>query len=183
VKPVRILYVPQFGDSPVDPTVRASVGAGARSFANPGSVEEGKAPFAIEPLAPAWGVIGQVGLAWLLNSKPGWQGSITSALEEMAANGKARTGQEYFAALNTFKELEQSLSLFFNDYDVILTPTAAAALAGYGALSKADRWKRGRAQDPCGLHRIRQHFGLPRNQHSVRSGAQRLADRRPASRC
>jgi Asp-tRNA(Asn)/Glu-tRNA(Gln) amidotransferase A subunit family amidase len=68
-------------------------------------------------------VIGQVGLAWLLNSKPRWQGSITLALEEMAANGKARTGQEYFAALNTFKELERSLSLFFNDYDVILTPT------------------------------------------------------------
>jgi aspartyl-tRNA(Asn)/glutamyl-tRNA(Gln) amidotransferase subunit A len=67
-----------------------------------------------------------VGLAWLLNSKPGWQGGITSALEEMAANGKARTGQEYFAALNTFKELERSLSLFFNDYDVILTPTVAA---------------------------------------------------------
>jgi len=62
------------------------------------------------PLAPAWGVIGQVGLAWLLNSKPGWQGRITSVLEEMAANGKARTGQEYFAALNTFKELERSLS-------------------------------------------------------------------------
>jgi aspartyl-tRNA(Asn)/glutamyl-tRNA(Gln) amidotransferase subunit A len=127
VKPVRILYVPQFGDSPVDPTVQASVAAAAGTFANLGhAVEEGKAPFAIEPLAPAWGVIGQVGLAWLLNSKPGWQGSITLALEEMAANGKARTGQEYFAALNTFKELEQSLSLFFNDYDVILTPTVAA---------------------------------------------------------
>jgi aspartyl-tRNA(Asn)/glutamyl-tRNA(Gln) amidotransferase subunit A len=28
--------------------------------------------------------------------------------------------------LNSFKELEQSLSLFFNDYDVILTPTVAA---------------------------------------------------------
>jgi hypothetical protein len=75
---------------------------------------------------PTAGGGGQVGLAWLLNSKPGWQGRITSALEEMAANGKARTGQEYFAASNTFKELEQSLSLFFNDCDVILTPTVAA---------------------------------------------------------
>ena len=75
MKPIRILYVPQFGDSPVDPTVRASVAAAAGTFAELGhSVEEGKAPFAIEPLAPAWGVIGQVGLAWLLNSKPGWQG-------------------------------------------------------------------------------------------------------------
>jgi aspartyl-tRNA(Asn)/glutamyl-tRNA(Gln) amidotransferase subunit A len=127
IKPVRILYVPQFGDSPVDPTVRASVAAAAGIFAGLGhSVDEGKAPFAIEPLATAWGVVGQVGLAWLLESKLGWQEKINSALQEMAVNGSARTGREYFSALNTFKELEQSLSLFFNGYDVILTPTAAA---------------------------------------------------------
>jgi hypothetical protein len=29
-------------------------------------------------------------------------------MEEMAANGKARTGREYFAALNAFQELERS---------------------------------------------------------------------------
>ena len=113
LKPCRILYVPQFGDSPVDPEVRASVATQRRYLPNLGhSVEEGEAPFAIEPLAQAWGVIGQVGLAWLLDSKPGWQGKITPALEEMAANGKARTGREYFAALNTFKELEQSSFAF-----------------------------------------------------------------------
>jgi aspartyl-tRNA(Asn)/glutamyl-tRNA(Gln) amidotransferase subunit A len=125
--PCRILYVPQFGDSPVDPEIRASVATAAQIFADLGhSVEEGEAPFAIEPLAQAWGVIGQVGLAWLLDSKPGWQGKITPALEEMAAQGKVRTGREYFAALNAFKELEQSLSFFFQDYEAILTPTAAA---------------------------------------------------------
>jgi aspartyl-tRNA(Asn)/glutamyl-tRNA(Gln) amidotransferase subunit A len=125
--PCRILYVPQFGDSPVDPEVRASVAMTAEIFADLGhSLDEGEAPFAIEPLAQAWGVIGQVGLAWLLDSKPGWEGKITPALEEMAAQGKARTGPEYFAALNVFKELEQSLSFFFQDYEAILTPTAAA---------------------------------------------------------
>jgi len=127
VRPSRILYVPQFAGSPVDPEVRANVATAAQRFKKLGHwVEEGQAPFAIEPLAQAWGVIGQVGLAWLLESKPGWQGKITPALEEMAANGKARTGREYFAALNAFKELEQSLSVFFLGYDAILTPTAAA---------------------------------------------------------
>jgi aspartyl-tRNA(Asn)/glutamyl-tRNA(Gln) amidotransferase subunit A len=130
VEPVRsnrILYVPQFADSPVDPEVRASVAVAAQLFADLGhSVEEGKAPFTIEPLAQAWGVVGQVGLAWLLETKPDWKGKITPALEEMAVNGKARTGREYFDALNIFKELEQSLSLFFEAYDAILTPTAAA---------------------------------------------------------
>jgi aspartyl-tRNA(Asn)/glutamyl-tRNA(Gln) amidotransferase subunit A len=127
IRPSRILYVPQFADSPVDPEVRANVAAAAQIFAELGhSVDEGKAPFEIEPLAQAWGVIGQVGLAWLLESKSGWQEKITPALAEMAANGKARTGREYFAALNTFKALEQSLSVFFTGYDAILTPTAAA---------------------------------------------------------
>ncbi len=78
----RILYVPQFGDSPVDPEVRASVAGAAQIFAGLGhSVEEGPAPFAIEPLAQAWGVIGQVGLAWLLETKPGWEQKITPAFE------------------------------------------------------------------------------------------------------
>ena len=127
IMPRRILYVPRFGDSPVDPEVTASVAGAARRFADLGhSVDEGKAPFAVEPLAEAWGIIGQVGLAWLLESRPGWQGKITPALAEMAATGKARSGREYFSALNTFQELEQRLSLFFNNYDAILTPTAAA---------------------------------------------------------
>jgi aspartyl-tRNA(Asn)/glutamyl-tRNA(Gln) amidotransferase subunit A len=127
MRPRRILYVPQFANSPVDPEIRTNVAAAAQLFAELGhSVHEGKAPFAIEPLAQAWGVIGQVGLAWLLESKPDWQGKISPAMEEMAANGKARTGREYFAALNTFQELERSLSTFFTNYDVILTPTAAA---------------------------------------------------------
>jgi aspartyl-tRNA(Asn)/glutamyl-tRNA(Gln) amidotransferase subunit A len=127
IKPLRILYIPQFADSPVDPAIKASVAAAAAAFASLGhSVEQGEAPFAIEPLAQAWGVVGQVGLAWLLESKPGWQGTITPTLEEMAANGKARSGREYFTALNTFKDLEQTLSLFFENYDAILTPTAAA---------------------------------------------------------
>ena len=127
VRPSRILYVPQFADSPVDPEVWANVATAAQRFRELGHwVEEGQAPFAIEPLAQAWGVIGQVGLAWLLESKPGWPGKITPALEEMAANGKARTGREYFGALNAFRELEQSLSVFFLGFDAILTPTAAA---------------------------------------------------------
>src|SRR3984885_3802134 len=61
IRPLRILSVPQFADSPVDPEVRTKVAAAAKTFAELGhSVEEGKAPFAIEPLAKAWGVIGQV---------------------------------------------------------------------------------------------------------------------------
>ena len=58
--------MPQFADSPVDPKVKASVAAAAEIFADLGhSVDEGKAPFAIEPLAAGMGRDrpGRLGLA------------------------------------------------------------------------------------------------------------------------
>jgi aspartyl-tRNA(Asn)/glutamyl-tRNA(Gln) amidotransferase subunit A len=44
----------------------------------------------------------------------------------MARNGEKRTGSEYFAALDAVRRLQKSLSIFFSDLDVILTPAAAA---------------------------------------------------------
>jgi aspartyl-tRNA(Asn)/glutamyl-tRNA(Gln) amidotransferase subunit A len=51
---------------------------------------------------------------------------LTDAIEEMAVNGAARSGVEYFFALDAVRELERNLSMFFSRYDLILTPTAAA---------------------------------------------------------
>ena len=81
---------------------------------------------------------------------------------------KPERGREYFAALNTFKELEQSLSLFFNRLRRHShSNRGGPALAGHGTLSQANRWTRSRPQDACGLYRICQHFRLPWNQHSM----------------
>jgi len=123
----RIKFIPSFAGSPVDAEVARSVEAAAKQFAGHGHiVETGEVPFALEPLNQAWGVIGQTGLAWLLESFPGWEGKITPAMEEMGRNGQKRTGPEYVGALDTVRNLRGSLALFFQDYDVILTPSAAA---------------------------------------------------------
>jgi len=123
----KILFVPRFELSPVDPEITASVAASARVLAELGhTVEEGTAPFALDPLNQAWPVVSQVGLAWLLESHADWRGRLTATIEEMALNGMARKGTEYFAALDAVKELQRSLSLFFGRYDLIMTPTAAA---------------------------------------------------------
>ncbi|HEY4815206.1 MAG TPA: amidase [Chthoniobacterales bacterium] len=123
----RIKFIPNFAGSPVDPEIARSVEAAARQFSEHGHVvERGEVPFALEPLNQAWAVIGQTGLAWLLESFPGWEGKITSAMEEMARNGQKRTGSEFVQALDTVRNLRSSLALFFRDFDVILTPSAAA---------------------------------------------------------
>ena len=123
----KILYVPRFGESPVDSEIVASVATSARVLADQGHiVEEGTVPFALEPLNQAWPVISQVGLAWLLQAHHDWRGRLTTAIEEMAVNGKARHGTEYFEALEAVKGLQRSLSVFFGRYDVIMTPAAAA---------------------------------------------------------
>ena len=123
----RIRFIRSFGNSPVDPEIARSVEAAARQFAEHGHiVEEGQVPFALEPLNQAWATIGQAGLAWLLESFPGWQGKVTPAMEEMAQNGQKRTGAEYVGALDAVRNLRSVLALFFSGYDVILTPSAAA---------------------------------------------------------
>ncbi|MBV9273611.1 MAG: amidase [Verrucomicrobia bacterium] len=123
----RIRFVREFGGSPVDPRIADSVAEAARVLAEQGHVvDDGKAPFALEPLNEAWAVISQTGVAWLLSSFPDWHGRIAPALEEMARNGAGRTGTEYFAALSAVETLSRSLSLFFQEFDVILTPSAAA---------------------------------------------------------
>jgi aspartyl-tRNA(Asn)/glutamyl-tRNA(Gln) amidotransferase subunit A len=123
----KILYVPRFGSSPVDTEIAASVASSARVLTDLGhSVDEGAVPFALDPLNQAWPVISQVGLAWLLQSHDDWRGKLTNAIEEMAVNGMARKGTEYFNALDAVKELQRSLSVFFSRYDLIMTPTAAA---------------------------------------------------------
>jgi aspartyl-tRNA(Asn)/glutamyl-tRNA(Gln) amidotransferase subunit A len=123
----KILYVPRFGASPVDTEITASVANSAQVLAELGHmVEEGAVPFTLDPLNEAWSVISQVGLAWLLQSHGDWHGKLTNAIEEMAANGTARKGTEYLCALAAVKELLRSLSVFFSEYDLIMTPTAAA---------------------------------------------------------
>jgi aspartyl-tRNA(Asn)/glutamyl-tRNA(Gln) amidotransferase subunit A len=123
----RILYVPRFGASPVDPEIANSVQSAARVLAELGhDVEEGRAPFDIDAVAQAWPVFSQVGLAWLIGGRTDWRGKVTKAIEEMATSGLAIPSASYYSALNAVQTLRCALSVFFTRYDVIMTPAAAA---------------------------------------------------------
>ncbi|HEY0792813.1 MAG TPA: amidase [Chthoniobacterales bacterium] len=123
----RIAYVPQFGQSPVDPEVAQSVAATAAAWSGLGHrVEESAAPFEADALAGPWAIIGQVGLAWLLQSHPGWEQQVTPAIREMAHNGAAVDGREYYKALMLVRGFQAELVNFFERFDLVLTPSAAA---------------------------------------------------------
>jgi aspartyl-tRNA(Asn)/glutamyl-tRNA(Gln) amidotransferase subunit A len=125
--PRRIRFVRQFAGAPVDPEIAASVAGAAEGLRRLGhAVEEGEAPFACAPIDAAWPVISQTGLAWLLQSYPGWEGRVTGAVAAMGAAGAAFPATAYFGALQAVAALRRELAAFFHDYDLILTPSAAA---------------------------------------------------------
>jgi aspartyl-tRNA(Asn)/glutamyl-tRNA(Gln) amidotransferase subunit A len=123
----RILYVARFGSSPVDPEILSSVTTAARSLTDLGHVVvEGVAPFDIDSLAQPWSTISQAGLAWMLRSHSYRHEILTSAMVESAAKGAAATAADYYSALEAVRVLKTNLCLFFDQYDLIMTPTAAA---------------------------------------------------------
>ena len=127
LRPLRILYVRQFGGSPVDPEIAASVDQAAKDLATLGHrVEEGEAPFDIDALNRAWPVISQVGLAWLLKDHAQRLDEISPPMQDMARAGHALSATDYYAAVEVILALRQRLAEFFVRTDLILTPTIAA---------------------------------------------------------
>jgi aspartyl-tRNA(Asn)/glutamyl-tRNA(Gln) amidotransferase subunit A len=124
---LRILYLPRFGASPVEPEIADSVASAVRVLTGLGhSVEEGSIPFDIDAVSQAWPVFSQVGLAWLIRSQADWRGKVTPAIEQMATSGLAISAADYYGALDTAGRLRCALSVFFERFDIIITPTAAA---------------------------------------------------------
>jgi aspartyl-tRNA(Asn)/glutamyl-tRNA(Gln) amidotransferase subunit A len=124
---LRILYVRQFGGSPVDPEIATSVAAVADDLKGLGhSVEEGEAPFDVDALNRAWPVVSQVGLAWLLKDYEGRLSEISPPMQDMARNGATIPATTYYDAIDVITQLRQTLHAFFTRYDLVLTPTIAA---------------------------------------------------------
>lgn len=123
----RILFVPTFSGAPVDPEIAASVAEAADRLRGLGhAVERGDGFDLADPLNAAWPAIAQTGLAWLVGREPGTFADLGPDIRDMAERGARLAGTDYFDALHAALQLRERLSLFFRDYDAILTPTAAA---------------------------------------------------------
>jgi aspartyl-tRNA(Asn)/glutamyl-tRNA(Gln) amidotransferase subunit A len=126
-RPCRILFVPQFGDAPVDPEITAAVTRAADRLLDIGHhVETGVAPFDISSVERAWPVISLGGLAWLSSISAGFPMEASNLIRELATHGSNLSAADYVGALNSIKRVESQLSVAFETYDLLMTPSAAA---------------------------------------------------------
>lgn len=124
---LRILYVPAFGDHPVDPEVAVSTDAAARLFDDLGHhIESGPVPFEIESLNAIWNLIGPSGLAWLVEREGIDPDVISPTLLPMLEAGRSTSASAYIQMLADVQALRRDLAMVFQRYDFILTPSVAA---------------------------------------------------------
>jgi len=126
--PCRILYIGTFGNAPVDPIIASAVSEAADHLAQLGHSVDYCSNFTkADPINDlVWPVVGQTGLAWLLHNYPQWRDKINPSLIGMAEAGERLSASQYLHALDTITQVRRDISLLFDRYDVLMTPTAAA---------------------------------------------------------
>jgi aspartyl-tRNA(Asn)/glutamyl-tRNA(Gln) amidotransferase subunit A len=124
---LHILHVPTFADAPVDAQISASVETAAKDLAHLGHRVDTAREFHVSnAINEAWPTISQVGIAWLLATLGEWRGHVGKTIEAMAVAGERVAATKYFDALNTALATRTALDKVFAEYDLIVTPTAAA---------------------------------------------------------
>ena len=123
----RILYVPEFTSGPVDPEIALSVKQAAGAFADLGhEVIVGEAPFDADEVAHAFATIASSGLGWLMRDKQHAVGLLSQHMHAMLKAGNKVRAVDYVDALATATRLKKRLADFFSEFDVLMTPAAAA---------------------------------------------------------
>jgi aspartyl-tRNA(Asn)/glutamyl-tRNA(Gln) amidotransferase subunit A len=123
----RVLYLPRFDGSPVDPEIAAHVAEAARNLDALGhAVEEGETPFDLAALDRIWSVVGPAGLAWLLRNHPGREHVVQEPLRRIAEQGAVLQAADYVDALDKVTRVRAQLADTFTRYDIVLTPCFAA---------------------------------------------------------
>ncbi|PKA44491.1 amidase [Rhizobium sullae] len=135
----RILYVPRFSESPVDPGIAQEVrGVAERLSANGHSVEEASSFDLADGVNQLWPLLSAVGLAWLFEEGSRWpelgigQGARADealcgeAARQALEFGRAARSDSLFSLLQEVSHLEKRLCSLFASHDMILTPATAA---------------------------------------------------------
>ncbi|WP_260501997.1 amidase family protein [Aquabacterium sp. J223] len=73
-----------------------------------------------------WPVLSQSGVAWLLHDRPGALDLVGPGARAMAEAGAALPATALVQALNTARRVQEAVQRLFEDFDLLLTPTAAA---------------------------------------------------------
>lgn len=124
----RILYVPRFGESPVDPQISEVVATAAARLAALGHQVEESEDFDLADGVNqiAWPVISQTGLGWLMERHAGRESELSAPLLAMLEAARALPATRYLAALDEVALLRRRFAGLFERIDLVMTPTAAA---------------------------------------------------------
>ena len=124
---LRVAWSPTLGYAPVDPIVRSVVEAAVLSLSNEGLRVEAADPGFADPrelfiaLSAPWraGVCG----AYI----PQWKDKMDPALVERIGRTGSMTAIAYEHAQQKRSDLSRTVAAFFQDFDILLTPTTSVA--------------------------------------------------------
>jgi aspartyl-tRNA(Asn)/glutamyl-tRNA(Gln) amidotransferase subunit A len=124
----RILYIPQFGEAPVDPEVASVVASAAAALEREGhEVHQEQVFFDLEDAARIWHVVSRAGVAWMMGWKDIRLDEMAGAsVRAMAAEGRRLSAADYLDALERIAAFRRRCAELFERVDLVLTPTAAA---------------------------------------------------------
>ncbi|MFT4172843.1 MAG: amidase [Rhodocyclaceae bacterium] len=126
-KTLKILYVPHFGTSPVDPDIARSCAEAAERFAHMGhELVVGELPFDIKPVSDNWAKIGNVCMSLMARNNVAFKDLVTSDYRDRAMAGDAISGGEYQGVIELLYALRTATGRAFEDWDIIMTPASAA---------------------------------------------------------
>ncbi|WP_116472532.1 amidase [Zobellella maritima] len=124
---LRILYVPRFGDNPLDPQIAASVGGAAATLRALGhEVSEGELPFSLDFVDAFWPMLAAVAVAALFERYPEAEPLAAEKFRTQAARGRDMGAAAYLNALEDIDAFRRRVGEAFEQVDVIMTPSAAA---------------------------------------------------------
>ncbi len=125
--PLNILFIERFGDNPCDPRILAAARAFADRMGAMGhQIVCGDMPLDLRPLDAFWPKFAQIGLASLFERRPEISAKAGARYLEMAREGASIAASELFAALQDVQRLRAETSMLFEQWDVLMTPSAAA---------------------------------------------------------
>jgi aspartyl-tRNA(Asn)/glutamyl-tRNA(Gln) amidotransferase subunit A len=126
-RPCRILYVPRFGNAPVDPQIAASVAQAAKRIEAMGhAVTEASVPFDADAFNAVWPVVSQAGLAALLRNVANWREGVAAPFAEMVVCGASLPAPALVDALWEIDRMRERVGETFARYDMLMTPSTAA---------------------------------------------------------
>ncbi len=135
----RILFVPRFGDAPVDPDIARLTREAADRLASLGhGVQEAEAFDVADAVNAAWPTLSATGLAWMMgqawrfrefgltpNASPDTH-LCTEGIQATLAAGRAAPAADMFTLLTAVHAARVRLARIWAQHDFILTPAAAA---------------------------------------------------------